>query len=330
MIVSTSFERLLREKRVAQLLNNPRCVLASFEFEFEKFNDVFLEFCRSNPNTVILLQLGFEHETPEPAAHLGKLINDFLASVDGKAQIIVLCNDDNECKAIHAHGAETLLVNHNSFLDERRYHPFYGKRPFDAAYIARLTPFKRHSLLPLELAPKLLMLGANVRKEEREYADSILKKYSASTWIPFFSGARVSEYLAKAKCGLALSASEGACFASSEYFLCGIPVVDTPALGGRNALYPNEYVKVVEPTPEAIAEGIAYWAANPKNPDKIRAAWLDKVQGQRNTFRKLMRELTGKTFSPPHKLGLRTPHPGKIYSLAIQGYLCLRSLASRI
>ncbi|MBR6374093.1 MAG: hypothetical protein IKS20_13015, partial [Victivallales bacterium] len=168
-----------------------------------------MAFCRSNPNTLILLQIGFEHENQEPAAHLGKLITEFLVSADCKAQIIVLCNSEIEKQTIHAYGAETCFANHNIFLDERRYRPFYGKRPFDAAYIARLTPFKRHGLLPTELAPKLLLLGANVRKEEREYADGIHQKYPAATWIPFFSGARVSEYLAKAKCGLALSASEG-------------------------------------------------------------------------------------------------------------------------
>ena len=330
MIVSTSFEKLLREKRIALLLSSPRCVLVSFENDFEKFKDDFMVFCRSNPNTLILLQIGFEHETEEPAAHLGKFITEFLASADGKPQIIVLCNCDNEKQAIHAYGAETCLINHNIFLDERRYCPFYGKRPYDAAYIARLTPFKRHGLLPTELAPKLLLLGANERKEEREYAEGIRQKYSESTWIPFFSGARVSEYLAKAKCGLALSASEGACFASSEYFLCGLPVVDTPALGGRNVLYPDEYVKVVEPNPEAIAEGIAYWAANPPDPDKVRAAWLDKVKPYRDEFLKLMFELTGRSFPIPHKLGIRTPHPGQAYSIAIKFYLFVKSWLSRI
>ncbi len=330
MIVSASFEKLLREKRVALLLSSPRCVLTSFEYDFEKCKDDFMAFCRSNPNTLILLQIGFEHETQEPAAHLGKLVTEFLASADGKPQIIVLCNNENENQAIHAHGAETCFINQNVFLDERRYRPFYGKRPFDAAYIARLTPFKRHGLLPTELAPKLLLLGANVRKEEREYADSIHQKYPAATWIPFFSGARISEYLAKAKCGLALSASEGACFASSEYLLCGLPIVDTPALGGRNVLYTDEYVKEVEANPEAIAEGIAYWAANPPDPDKVRAAWLDKAKPHREAFHKLMQELTGRSFPIPHKLGIRTPHPGQAYSIAIKFYLFVKSLASRI
>ncbi len=174
------------------------------------------------------------------------------------------------------------------------------------------------------------MLGANFRKQEQDYADSIHKKYAASTWIPYFSGARISEYLAKAKCGLALSASEGACFASAEYFLCGLPLVNTPALGGRDVLFPNEYVKVVEPTPDAIAEGIAYWVANPPEPDKIRTSWLDKAKPHREAFNKLMIELTGRTFPIPHKLGIRTPHPGGAYSLAIQSYLCIRAMLSRL
>ena len=321
---------LLQERRAAFLLTKPRYVLVTAEIEFERFQADFAEFCRLNPNTLLLLKLGFEHETPEPAAHLGKLVTDFKASFDDKGEIIVLCNDNNECQAIHAHGAETFLANSNIFLDERRYQPFYGERPFDAVYLARLTPFKRHTLIPIELAPKLLFLGAGVRSNEMEYANKVHSLYATSTWIPSFKGAMISEYLAKAKCGLALSAIEGQCYASSEYFLCGLPVVDTPALGGRALLYPDEFVKEVQDTPEAIAAGIAFWTAHPQKPDKVRKAWLDKVKPYRDSFRQLMYELTGKSFFPQHKLGIRTPHPGKAYSFAIQFYMSIRSLFSKL
>ena len=133
--------------------------------------------------------------------------------------------------------------------------------------------------------------------------------------------------LAQAKCGLALSEVEGACFASAEYFLCGLPVVDTAALGGRDVLYPFEYVRRVEAVPEAIAEGIAYWGAHRPDPWKVRAAFLAKAEPHREAFRQLMKELTGRNCGrPPHKLGLRTPHPGLAHTLAIQAYLFAKGI----
>ena len=49
--------------------------------------------------------------------------------------------------------------------------------------------------------------------------------------------------------------------------------------------------------------------------------------GDPEAFGQLMRELTGRAHGhPPHKLGLRTPHPAAAYSRAIQAYLWAKGL----
>ena len=59
----------------------------------------------------------------------------------------------------------------------------------------------------------------------------------------------------------------------------------------------------------------------------MRAAWLAKARPHREAFGQLMRELTGRAHGhPPHKLGLRTPHPAAAYSRAIQAYLWVKGL----
>ena len=203
-------------------------------------------------------------------------------------------------------------------------------RPYDAAYIARITPFKRHSLIPVEMAPRLLLLGTvaeHQKRTNRAYVEEMSARYAAARWVNFFHGVKVSELLAEANCGLALSAAEGACFASAEYFLCGLPVVDTPALGGRAVLYPEEYACEVEADPDAIAAGVARWREQRPDPWKVRRAWLEKAAPHRAAYRELMRELTGRDPGrPPHKLGVRTPHSGAFWSFAIQGYLLLKGI----
>lgn len=314
--------RSFLDRRIVCFLNAKPAVAVAFDRDFMRYRERFDEFARANPGSALLLQLGWECETPEAAGRLAGAVAAFRDAAPG-ARVVVLANSEAECAALERAGVETRWIQHNAFLDERRYRPIGGaERPYDAAYIARLTPFKRHGLLPPELAPRLLFLGAGVKAAEREYGEEMRARYAAARWVPSFSGAKVSLLLAQAACGLALSACEGACFASAEYLLSGLPVVDTPAIGGRDALYPDEFVRRVDAAPDAIAEGIAHWVAHRPDPRKVRASFLAKTAPHRERFRSLMRELAGRYCGrPPHKLGLRTPRPGTAATLAIQAYL---------
>lgn len=313
-------ENILKQNDAVLLSRHPH-VLATFDLTFCQKAEVFAAFARANRDTVVLLQLGYEHETPDLAAELADHVSSFCADAP-EARVIVLGNSARECDSLRAVGVEARFIHQNCFLDERRYRPMGRRRPFDAAYIARLTPCKRHELIPEGIAPRLLLLGCSSYDFEREYADMVYTRYAAAQMVQIFSGARVSEFLGQAKCGLALSAREGASFCSSEYLLCGLPVVDTPALGGRSVLYPEEYVQYVDAAPDAVGAGIDHWIGNRPDPWKVRAAWLAKATPHREAFVRLMRELTGRAYGrPPHKLGLRTPHPAAAYSRAIQMYL---------
>lgn len=328
MNVTPEFASIL-EKRQASALSVRPPVVAAFDTDFTRQRTAFAGFARANPGTVILLQLGYEHETPARAADLAEHVASFRADAPG-VRVLALGNSERECASLRAAGVEARFIHQNCFLDERRYRPMGRRRPFDAAYIARLTPCKRHELVPPELAPRLLLLGCatKIYDSERPYADMVYARYAAARIVPVFSGAKVSGLLGQAKCGLVLSAREGASFCSSEYFLCGLPVVDTPALGGRNALYPDEYVRYVEASPDAVGAGIGHWARNRPDPWKVRAAWLAKAAPHRAAYRELMRELAGRDPGrPPHKLGIRTPHPAAACSRAIQAYLWAKGLS---
>ena len=295
-------------------------VLAAFDKEFSATVPAFAAFAREHRGTAVLLQLGWECESDARADSLAEAVSRFLGEAPG-SRAVVLCNARAELEALGRRNVETRLANHNAFLDERRYRPIRRPKRYDAAYIARLTPFKRHALVPPALAPRLLCLGASVRASEREWAEKAREPLREATWIPRFPGAKISLLLARARCGLALSAAEGACFASSEYLLCGLPVVDTPALGGRSELYPDGFVASVEATPDAVGAGVERWLSAPPDPWRVRAAWLAKARPHREAFRALMRELTGREQGrPPHRLGLWTPHPGAVYTLAIAAF----------
>jgi glycosyltransferase involved in cell wall biosynthesis len=90
---------------------------------------------------------------------------------------------------------------------------------------------------------------------------------------------------------LILSEEEGACFASSEYLLCGIPVVSTPSKGGRDVWY-NEYNSIIcDPTPDAIALAVEEFVRNPRDPQRIRQDHIDQAQKYRERFINLLADV---------------------------------------
>jgi glycosyltransferase involved in cell wall biosynthesis len=91
-------------------------------------------------------------------------------------------------------------------------------------------------------------------------------------------------YINQAKVGLCLSADEGAMYASAEYLLCGLPVVSTRSIGGRDTFFDDEYVKIVDDTPEAVSEGVREMICRNINPYYIREKTIEKMKSHRGAF----------------------------------------------
>lgn len=62
-------------------------------------------------------------------------------------------------------------------------------------------------------------------------------QYENGHYVHYFSIDKINEIYGQSRCGLILSAEEGACFAAMEYLLCGLPVVTTPNIGGRDEFF---------------------------------------------------------------------------------------------
>ena len=107
-------------------------------------------------------------------------------------------------------------------------------------------------------------------------------------------------------------------FSCGEYSLCGIPVVSTRNLGGRDTLLPEFAVKFADDTPESVAEAVEYWVKNPIAPEDIRRAFLEKALPQKNTVQELLNSIAGKRIYLPHKLNIRCrllPHTKLLHGI---------------
>ena len=102
------------------------------------------------------------------------------------------------------------------------------------------------------------------------------------------------KYINQARVGLCLSAEEGAMYASAEYLLCGLPVVSTRSTGGRDTYFDDTYVKIVEDTPEAVAEGVEEMIERNIDPHYIRERTITKMKEHRDTFINLIQSIYDK------------------------------------
>ena len=314
------------------VLNAAPLVLAQYDNDFERLHaDLAVALDQASVGRVaIFLQLGYEHEDSVLATRLADAVRDFLGACP-RAEVTVLCNTPLEVERFAERGVKSVFCHQNAFLDESRYLLLPGRRRFDAVYLARLTPVKRHLLLEPIVSGRILLAGAKVLDHQRDYAQEGRDRLRAATIVAAFRGLDVSSLLCSACCGLMLSPREGANFATGEYALCGLPIVNTPSIGGRELLSPAAYRTDVPAEAPAIAEAIARWVKNPPDPKAVRRAFLEMAETHRETLRGLIAAFTGrrpKRF--PHKLGLRTPGGGLGRAAATWFYLRQLSLRARL
>ncbi len=67
------------------------------------------------------------------------------------------------------------------------------------------------------------------------------------------SPSAVSHLLNQSICGGIFSPEEGGCYSSTEYLMCGLPVISTKSIGGRDVYYtPENSIIVEEDSPNAV------------------------------------------------------------------------------
>lgn len=202
------------------------------------------------------------------------------------AQFHILFNDDRERSLFKKSGFGGALVNLNCFLDERRFFCDRGaEKLFSSIYVARLVDFKRHFLCS-QLDNLALVAGDTHGSASKGYVPPFTYRNSRA-----LSENEVCEKINQSRSGLILSGTEGACFASSEYLLCGIPVISTPSEGGRSVWYDEYNSMIVDPDPGAVKDAVDYFSRHKRNPEIIRNSHISLSSVHRSNFIKLLAEI---------------------------------------
>ncbi len=211
-------------------------------------------------------------------------------------KIVSLCNSAAEAALYAQSEVETAFINQNAFVDERIFVIKPGcVKKFDAVYDAQLVSFKRH-LLAAKIPSVALISYRYAMNFRSGYAEETRVGLPHGQWINdpraehhrMLSAEEVTAHLNEAKVGLCLSAEEGAMYASIQYLLCGLPVVSTESIGGRDVLFNDQDCLIVEANPDAVAAGVAKMIARNLRPEEIRARAIANMTIHRNKLIQLV------------------------------------------
>lgn len=234
-----------------------------------------------------ILTLAWSHEDAGQCERL----RDELAAMSSRlpdAHYLVLANTPDEAAMLRQHDVATLNANILCLADSERFRPTpppTGQVRVDAAYVAGFYDFKRHYLAAR--IERLLLLYWEPTAQQaiamrQTLPDAVFANHDAADGtFKLLDGPDYCAQVGRATVGLCLSAEEGPMRASIEYMLCGLPVVTTPAKGGRLEMLAGPYLTVAPPDAKAVADAVAAVCAAPPEAAAVRATILSRMADER-------------------------------------------------
>jgi len=234
----------------------------------------------------------------ELAAHLKALAPELPDS-----RFAVLANSEFEAYLLSTMGVPSMLSSQAVFIDDNIFRPQEAEPRFDAMYNARLLPMKRHELArDVKSLGLLYDIGAAEEPPQYDHVKALLPH---ATFVNHEVGGgtyrqlKVEECAAQlntARVGLCLSAEEGLMQAALEYLLCGLPVVSTRSIGGRDRYFMPPFCRVVPDDAAAIADAVATLAGARIRKAAVRGYIMHLLKFERHNFLIAVNRLAKETF----------------------------------
>ena len=155
--------------------------------------------------------------------------------------VTILANSIDEDLFYKRHKLNSIYCNQNCWLDASIFNIMSIKKEYDLVINANNSEWKNHHMLAeINKKYKTLFITYNTSNND-------LQRYNPTCILNEIRTYRVVEELNKCRIGLALSTKEGSCYASTEYLLCGLPVISVKSAGGRQVWYDKHNSIVINP-----------------------------------------------------------------------------------
>jgi glycosyltransferase involved in cell wall biosynthesis len=189
-------------------------------------------------------------------------------------------------------GFSAIQCNQNSFVDENIFTILNEEKIYRMVMNARPELMKR-PWLAKNVEGLAVIQGKNYAEKNFWDLKQLNPQYINEDRI---TRKQVAQILNQSFVGGIFSEKEGACFASSEYLLCGLPVVSTASVGGRDFWYNDRNSIIAQDNEEAIADAvntlIAQVQSKAIDPREIRLEHMILAHLQRDTLVSLLNELS--------------------------------------
>jgi len=210
--------------------------------------------------------------------------------------VIILANTLKEYLYFVNCKYKSIYCNHNCWLNENIFKPLPNiEKKYDFVYNANNCLYKHHKLLKniIKNYNSLFITydggtspGANQPDVKDIYLDTEdISKYNPNAIVSDFDINFISKTLNSSKVGIYLTTHDGACYASSEYLLCGLPVVSTKSTGGRDVWYNKNNSIIIDFDEKSLHDGIQYFLNNYHNIDHLEI--YNKHVIKQKVFRKI-------------------------------------------
>jgi glycosyltransferase involved in cell wall biosynthesis len=190
----------------------------------------------------------------------------------------LILNTAREHSMAKSLGLRATFASQNLYLDESTFRPLDRVKDFDAVYVAKLEPFKRHALAA-NVEKLAILKVADVNLEETYPSVAHATTNRKPLTFP-----EVADFINRSHCSLALSKEEGGMLASFESLLCGVPVVSTHSRGGRDLFYDSENSTLVEANAASVANAVSNYTKNSASPGDIRRKAIRDLKKHRAMY----------------------------------------------
>lgn len=249
---------------------------------------------------LIGLSFTIEHEY-----HCDDIASD-VAAIESELpgnRFVFLTNTEFEAYLLSTRGVASMMSNQLIFLNEQVFRPIAREPRFDAIYNGRLVRLKRH-----ELAAKIASLGLLYdigAPEGPPLYDEIRALLPRAVFINHDVGNGSYRQLGIEECarhmnggrvGLCLSAEEGSMQAAIEYLLCGLPVVSTRSIGGRDRYLMPPFCRLVADDAERVAAAVDDFVRAKIPKQAVRNYIMHLLAFDRHNFLIAVNKLAQETF----------------------------------
>jgi len=171
--------------------------------------------------------------------------------------VTILANSPEELN-FYPNNIPAFFCNQNCWLDNNIFTIKNSSKEYDIVLNAHGESWKGHSLISDLDNTKLFIT----------YGDYDLSVFKPTKILKNISLSDVSYNLNKSKIGLVLSDKEGSCYASTEYLLCGLPVISIISKGVRDIWY-NKANSIVVGKKKELKDAIQFMLSTLQNYNPI-------------------------------------------------------------